>query len=703
MRSIAAGLSVVVLVSVGIAGRLAASEPAAAATSSEDRSVPVVRLADVSARDEGWREPATVTIGNTSHYVLGRSDAVPVEVRKAKTKVEVDPKGRLALEISCPPETPGSHNIMIQLVGLRVADKMLVSRVTRRLGNVCRGEGGARRTVRLEGLHPGATVLLAVASMIDPPLPIVVSPLVDVPAGAELRVAMGVRAEGKSSAAPLDVRVTAIAPSGKRSPLASRTVRASDVAPPGTWLEWRLPLDDARRALGSRMRLVFEATSHTEESGLLHVLWGDPMIFGPPRGPASEEDRNLVLISIDTLRADRLGAMGYPLDVSPNLDRLARDGTIFTDVTSLANWTKPSHATMLTGTFPCVHGVDWGGPAIGGPLPAGIVPLAERLRRAGFVTGAFTEDAYVSPDVFQRGFDIFVADHGPSKQFGDVEHTVARAVRWITDNARRRFFMFVHTYQVHEPYTPPAAYASIAGTAPVPALPGLPPPAAKAMSDAAAYLGEIAYTDAVLERLFETIDKLGLRKSTIVVVTSDHGEAFGEHGVRYHGTGLQQEQVHVPLMVRAPGLVAAGRRIDDLVGLVDLTPTVLDLLGFGRPAWMQGLSLAPAMRVGSDQKAPPGRAFPLRGFGTIRGIRGETWKVRFGKKPRIWDLVTDPGELRPKVAAARTVEAMEKAAKSWCDRGLDLVAKAKDARRETRRLGVSIEEQLKLRALGYVQ
>jgi len=669
----------------------------------EARLVPSVRLADVRAREGKWREPVMATIGTTSRYALGRSDVVPVEVRPVGSKLQADATGGLDLSVRCPPGVTAPHNLRVELlVAGRKGGRASVERVTRRLGAVCRKGHAGWQPVRVGDLPSKELFLVAVASLLRQPPPVVVSPVADVPDGAELRVFLGLRAAGDALAGSFEVHVTAVVPEGGRRVLARRLVHAHDVVPPGGWVEWRIPLDGARRAMGPRMRFVFAARSSTEAEGLLHVLWGDPTIWAPPRSGPSGRGRNLILVSLDTLRADHLGAAGYPLDVTPNLDRLASEGIMFTDVVSSANWTKPAHATMLTGTFPCVNGVDWGRAATAGPLPAGIVPIAERLRTAGWVTAAFTEDAYVSPDVFQRGFDVFVADIGDSGAFSNIEHTVAAATQWIAENTERRFFVLIHTYQVHEPYEPPPEYATVADTG-VPALPGLLPPADDAMADAAAYLGEVAYTDAVMGRLLRRIDALGLRDDTVLVVTSDHGEAFGEHGLRYHGQGLQREQMRVPLIVRAPGVGAPGRRVDDLVSLADLAPTVLELLGFEPSPWMQGVSLVGAMRADGRSPVLNGRTLPLRGMGKLGGIRGATWKVRFGKRSRIWDLSSDPGESHHRIVPESTVAALKRTEDIQCKRGRKLLAQAAEHRRLTRQSQASIEERMKLRALGYIE
>jgi len=424
----------------------------------------------------------------------------------------------------------------------------------------------------------------------------------------------------------------------------------------------------------------------------------------------------VLLVSLDTLRADRLGAYGYPLRITPVLDGLAREGTLFEQAISQASWTAPSHATMLTGTYPCLHGLSLlkHPTVVGHPLPVGVRPLAEILADAGYSSAAFTEDAFVDPGSFHRGFDLFVAD-SRVEQAGDaamldsttpgfVEQTVDGAVRWLRAHAGQRFFLFVHTYQVHKPFVPPAAYEAIAAMRPLPVRPGAPRHSPGAEEDAAKYTAEVAYTDASLAPLFDALHELGLADETLVVVTSDHGQSFGEKGVLGHGTSSLEEQIRVPLVWRAPERVAAGQRIASMVGVVDIVPTVLDLLGLPIPAWVQGVSLRPMLQPGYRDSGVSNRVLPAEAF-WLMGMRGDTWKVErlvtgayrsmhvtaHGDEP----LVRRPMAAATSGAFARYDEDCAKARAHLGAGGEAPPAPVADA--------VDPERERKLRALGYLQ
>jgi arylsulfatase A-like enzyme len=444
------------------------------------------------------------------------------------------------------------------------------------------------------------------------------------------------------------------------------------------------------------------------------VAFGNPILWGRSTPPAG---RNVVLISIDTLRADRLGAYGYPLVVSPVLDAVAREGTLFENALAQASWTTPSHATMLTGTYSCVHGLGINeydqrpeaekaaDPLLGRPLPVGVRPLAEILRDAGYGTAAFTEDAFVDPGSFQRGFDEFSADRRFGWAAGIVEETVRSAVDWMRVHAEQRFFLFVHTYQVHSPYTPPPAYDHIASLRPLPLAPDHLPPAPKGEADAARYVAEVAYTDASVAALFQALAELDLAEQTIVVVTSDHGEAFGEQGAWGHAWEIKDEQLHVPLIWRAPGLIAAGRRVSTMVGVVDIAPTVLALLGMEVPSWMQGESLASmlAPEAPAPAPAPPRRVLPAEGY-AIQGVRGDTWMVTRRGAGVGFVTVFETGVETPVAHPARLLleEPFALVARE-CERARAVLGPSLLTLPEAADPGFDAERERKLRALGYLE
>jgi hypothetical protein len=207
------------------------------------------------------------------------------------------------------------------------------------------------------------------------------------------------------------------------------------------WVRVEADLDPARDAVGADVRLSFEVEAEDTGPVPTYPVWGDPTLTWPStRKDVPAVRRNVVLVSIDTLRADRLGAYGAHRDTSPALDGLAAEATLFETVVAPAPWTLPSHASMMTGLYPCAHGIV--GPGLGNPLPAGIVPLAERLREAGYTTGAFTEDGFVDAATFARGFGYYWENRRGDDR---APTTVAHAEAWLRDEATEPFLLFLHT------------------------------------------------------------------------------------------------------------------------------------------------------------------------------------------------------------------------------------------------------------------
>jgi arylsulfatase A-like enzyme len=319
-------------------------------------------------------------------------------------------------------------------------------------------------------------------------------------------------------------------------------------------------------------------------------------------GPAPEPP-NLVLISLDTLRADRLGCYGYRRETSPNLDRLAGEAVLFEHAVSQANETVRSHRSLLTSAWP-----------VESMVRRDLEMLSDRLREAGFATGAFTDGGPMSKDFgFDQGFDEFV-------EWGNgLQLKRQQALKWLDGLPEgQRFFLFVHCFDIHAPYAPPADYREIfgkgnpstikpeetaeigrrirnipsgreGGDAGKPVM--LSSDDRRRMSDL--YDCGIRYTDEILDQFFSDLETRGMLENSIVVVFSDHGEEFWDHGSVLHGHTLYQELTHVPLIVRVPGLPAA--RVSERVGLIDLLPTLLDILELDPLEGAAGVSLAPLL------------------------------------------------------------------------------------------------------------
>jgi arylsulfatase A-like enzyme/Flp pilus assembly protein TadD len=370
-----------------------------------------------------------------------------------------------------------------------------------------------------------------------------------------------------------------------------------------------------------------------------------------PAAPAPRD--NILLVTIDTLRSDRVGAYGGHLPPTPTLDRLATEGCLFEQAVAQAPMTRPSHASILTGLYPFQHGIrDNFAP----PLAATHRTIAEILKASGYVTGGFVGSFIVNTQSgLGRGFDEFDDSFGSDakgtaffsdyqRRAGDVE---ARAGAWIerVSAAGKPFFAWVHFYDPHSPYTPPPPYSTRYANHP--------------------YEGEIAYTDAVLGHLIARLQRRGIEDRTLVVVTADHGESLGEHGEDEHGFFVYDAVVHVPLLMRYPARIGRGVRVKAESRSVDLLPTILDLARVTAVPGLPGRSLVPDITgVRHDQvPAYSESLFPRLHFGwsELRSIRMGGWKYVQAPRPELYDLTRDPGERNnlyaaegPRAAALRS-------------------------------------------------
>jgi arylsulfatase A-like enzyme len=310
----------------------------------------------------------------------------------------------------------------------------------------------------------------------------------------------------------------------------------------------------------------------------------------PPRA-------NLILISIDTLRADRIGAYGYARGTSPRIDALARGGLLFENAVAESGWTLPSHVTMLTGLAPRTHGVNLPAMRVGADTEL----LAERLRGAGARTFGSTAGIFVGArHGFDRGFQVFDDERKP------LPATLERAQTFLAGLERdERFFLFLHTYDVHCPYEPADASARLfhseaaepfetAGKCGNPHFNEQPLADAQLRHLSDLYDASVFDADAAIGGFVDWLEARGLLASTLLVITSDHGEELGEHGLVGHEGTVYAEALRVPLVIAGPGLAAA--RFATPVGLADLEPTLLELLGVEPPAQLDGRSLAPLFR-----------------------------------------------------------------------------------------------------------
>jgi arylsulfatase A-like enzyme/Flp pilus assembly protein TadD len=364
------------------------------------------------------------------------------------------------------------------------------------------------------------------------------------------------------------------------------------------------------------------------------------------------EAPNIVVITVDTTRADRMGFLGSKRGVTPNLDILARQGIVFERAYSQAPLTPVSHATIFTGTYPQFHTVT----DFGHALPALLPFVPEILQKSGYHTAAFIGSIILDPHAdmapgFDRGFDFFDAGFRMKRtrdesRYDTLERrgmdVVAHAIAWLKRNKQTPFFIWIHLYDPHAPYEPP-------------------PPYDKRFSDP--YDGEVAYADAALGRFFTYLRQRGLYDGALIAMMSDHGESLGDHGELMHGIFLYDETIHVPLVFKLPRELLAGHRVPTSVRLVDFAPTLLSMLSLPLPPTFQGQSLvplmksAPATKPADDLPAYAETDYPHRAFGWSALRSWRSGKYLFVRAPvrELYDESKDHGAQRNLAASSPAV------------------------------------------------
>jgi arylsulfatase A-like enzyme/thioredoxin-like negative regulator of GroEL len=411
---------------------------------------------------------------------------------------------------------------------------------------------------------------------------------------------------------------------------------------------------------------------------------------------------NIILITLDTTRADRMGFLGSKRGLTPNLDAMARQGVAFTRAYAHVPITTASHTTILTGTYPQFNRVN----DFGIPLSPRLPYLPDLLHAQGYHTGAFVGSLILDPldgtaPGFDRGFEVYDAGfhlrrHGMDRyksverRAGDV---VNHALAWLSQLPNGPFFLWVHLYDAHDPYDPPAPFKERFASQP--------------------YDGEIAYADSAVGKLLAEIRKHGLYDETLIAVMADHGESLGAHGENTHGIFLYDETLHVPLLFKLPASHAAGTRVDARVRLVDVAPTILQEAGLPVPKEMQGESLSAMMMTRpkvrphgtgaaetgakeEDRSAYAETDYPHRAFGwsSLRALRSGKYLYIRSPDRELYNLVVDPEAAHNLAGGAKAVA--------------DTIASQLDEfRSRTSQTLVELakpdaEQMQKLQALGYV-
>lgn len=360
-----------------------------------------------------------------------------------------------------------------------------------------------------------------------------------------------------------------------------------------------------------------------------------------PTKPAQGLAPNLILITMDTTRADALGVYDQARRTSPNIDRLSWEGVVFDQVTTSSPETLPAHATILTGKWPYAHGVRANA---GYVLSDSNLTLAETLRHRGYRTGAEVAAKVLRKETaISQGFDHYAVPGQASRRFSErgAKATTAGAIQFVRQNKEGKFFLWVHYFDPHDPYEAPPEFAQRSADSP--------------------YHAEVASMDHEIGALVTEIERLGLRDSTLVVLTADHGEGLNEHGERTHSMLVYDSTMRVPLILWGLSSLPKNVRIPGHVRTVDILPTVLDYLELPSPNGLDGVSLRPVVEspATDPELTGYGEAHYLQaifGLSPLRFVREGRWKYIHKVNPELYDVTSDPGEknnviaTRPEVA-----------------------------------------------------
>ncbi len=488
----------------------------------------------------------------------------------------------------------------------------------------------------------------------------------------------------------------------------ARLTLSAEHADDGGWQSWL-----SRRAIGLVLRRPVVVSPRGGPAPAAAAAAAATAVETPGGRP------NVLIYLIDTLRADHLGVYGYDRPTSPNLDRFAEDAVVFTDARAQSSWTRTAVVSTLTGLYPKAHGVRGREDA----LAPSVATLAEVLRSAGYETAGFITNGNVSAGfALDQGFDSY-RYLGESRQRTSVhqlsDRLNERVFRWLDLRAAgeappRPFFLYVHATDPHAPYTPPSPFRERFAAGVDPAVGSLervretflgraeaPAGTRQALIDL--YDAEIAFNDHQLGALLDYLRRLELYDDTMIVLLSDHGEEFLDHGKWEHGKTLYVEQLHVPLIIKLPGSRAAGRRPASVARQIDVMPTVLDTLGLPPPPGLDGASLLP--RLGDAVPAGDPASFAELSIGKLRlrSVADRGFKLiadasQHHRQPRLelYRVHGDPGESRELAAE----HPLELGYLRQLLRRLDHAAAARHTTAETAE--VSDELRQRLEALGYV-
>lgn len=450
------------------------------------------------------------------------------------------------------------------------------------------------------------------------------------------------------------------------------------------------------------------------------VATAPPVEKGPAEQLAIAPDYNVVLVSIDSLRADHLGAYGYRRETSPTMAALARDGVLFRSTSATTAWTLPSHMSILTGRSLLGHGVVTDAQRLGDDIPT----LAEGFKAAGYTTHAIVSAPYVEARYgFGRGFDSYddqtirFATHGASYKEVTAPLLEKTAADWLEQNRDRKFFLFLHFWDVHYDYAPGAPYDTMFDPHYEGSINGenfyFNPAVHAQMPErdlehvVALYDGEIRLVDDHLAKLRAKLDEIGVGRKTVIVVTGDHGDEFFEHGRKGHHRTLYDEILRVPLIVYVPGAKPQRSEVTMETSTMDIMPTVLGLVGAAVPAGVEGIDLTGVSYLGRPEwnRTTVAELYRTESLNVQVALRRTGEKLIHHFNDRLvesYDIATDPGEhSRLPIKQSPATEMMADLS-AWLNEHW-AVYRGRIRAGLDRAVVMDAETQERLRALGYIE
>ncbi len=524
---------------------------------------------------------------------------------------------------------------------------------------------------------------------------------------AELHFSLGLPEEKAQKIEQIEYQILAQQKKGEQL-LFSQLYHSDNDELGKNWNEFTLDLSPYA---GSELSLCFKTQLVAKKGHTIDTIyWGNPFLIKPQ--DKGKKKLNVIIYLVDTLRADHLGCYGNREIQTPHIDRFASQGVLFEKAYAQASWTKPSTATLLTSTYPSYHGAITREDG----LTNRVTTIAESLRDEGYLTTGFINNPNIVSDFgFHQGFDSYIEIYQQLKQRPLYAHHMNQLILpWLEENANMPFFLYIHTVDPHDPYNPPPPFdtmydknyqGSIQGLSRT--LCGIDEGKIKVtLRDIqhleALYNGEVTLNDLAFKKLIEKLKELKLYDRTLIIFTSDHGEEFWEHQGVKHGDTLYEEQIHVPLIMRAPSHFPAGLKITPMIRLMDVMPTILDLLNLPIPSQCQGESLFPLVR-GEIKSLIDEMYFEEDLDGAMsQSVRGRRWKLISYPKTayfELFNLEKDPGE-RHNVASKypEIANSLMEKIKRWHQEQIERRAGLR--RPEVKRLSEETIKQLK--ALGYL-